>query len=270
MLFWGQNMKNIENIYNDYYARLTENEIYIFDYIMKHRHAVQKMSITDLAKILSVSKSTISRFTQKIGFSGYAEFKFYLTAEASAGNEDEQIDALAQLKLDTQATFEMFDQVNILPIVESIHDADNVFLYGTGWAQKNALNDFRRSILLNNKFSIDISAPLELKMASTSIKPGDVLIVASFSGNVTSIERELKVFKSKGAILIAVTELKPSILASLADYKIYFQTSKIEYRTTDYASMMPIHQATSLLHVAYFEYVRKLEIENNREEKERG
>lgn len=252
-------MKSIENIYNDNYQKLTENEIYMFDYIMKNNQTVPKMSITELAQILSVSKSTISRFTQKIGFSGYAEFKFYLNNELNSSIYDNEIDAIEHLKLDTQATFDMFDQTFTKPIVESIHDADNVFLYGTGWAQKNALNDFRRSILLNNKFSIDISAPLELKMASTSVKPGDVLIIASFSGNVSSIERELKVFKSKGAIIIAITEMKTSLLASLSDFKIYFQTTKIAYQHEDFASMLPIHQATGLLCVAYFEFVRDLE-----------
>lgn len=125
---------------------------------------------------------------------------------------------------------------------------------------KNALNDFRRSILLNNKFSIDISAPLELKIASASIKPGDVLIVASFSGNVKSIERELRVFKSKSAILIAVSEMHTSLLATLSDYAIYFKTTQFDYKDEAFASMLPIHQATNLLAIAYFEYVRKQEL----------
>lgn len=253
-------MRPIENIYNEFYSKLTENEIYIFDYIMKHGHAVRKMSITELASILAVSKSTISRFTQKIGFSGYAEFKFYLNNEADKQRHDSEIDPMGQLVADTQDTFKMFSNLQITPIVESIYDADNVFLYGTGWAQKNALNDFRRSILLNNKFSIDISAPLELKIASASIKPGDVLIVASFSGNVKSIERELKVFKSKGAILIAVSEMHTSLLATLSDYTIYFKTTRFDYKDEAFASMLPIHQATNLLAIAYFEYVRKQEL----------
>ena len=252
-------MKPIENIYNDLYSKLTENEIYIFDYIMKHSQTVRKMSITELATILAVSKSTISRFTQKIGFSGYAEFKFYPNNEADNQRHDSEIDPMGQLAADTQDTFKMFSNMQVEPIVESIFDADNVFLYGTGWAQKNALNDFRRSILLNNKFSIDISAPLELKIASASIKPGDVLIVASFSGNVALIERELKIFKSKGAILIAVSEMHTSLLASLADYTIYFKTTRFDYKDEAFASMLPIHQATNLLAIAYFEYVRKQE-----------
>lgn len=252
-------MRPIENIYNEFYGKLTENEIYIFDYIMKNSRTVRKMSITELATILAVSKSTISRFTQKIGFSGYAEFKFYLNNEADNKRYESKIDPVGQLVADTQDTFKMFSNLQSEPIVESIYDADNVFLYGTGWAQKNALNDFRRSILLNNKFSIDISAPLELKIASTSVKPGDVLIVASFSGNVQQIERELKVFKSKGAILIAVSEMHTSLLASLSDYTIYFKTTRFDYKDEAFASMLPIHQATNLLAIAYFEYVRDKE-----------
>lgn len=253
-------MRPIENIYNEFYKQLTENEIYIFDYIMKHSSAVRRMSITELATILAVSKSTISRFTQKIGFSGFAEFKFYLNNEADNQHGDSEIDPIGQLEADTKDTFKMFRHTQIEPIVESINDADNVFLYGTGWAQKNALNDFRRSILLNNKFSIDISAPLELKIASASIKPGDVLIVASFSGNVESVEGELRIFKSKGAILIAVTEMHTSLLATLADYTIYFKTTRFDYKEEAFASMLPIHQAANLLASAYFEYVRKQEL----------
>jgi len=258
-------MKSIEDIYNDNYSKLTENELYIFDYVLKNKKAIRRMSITDLAIILAVSKSTISRFTQKIGFSGFAEFKFYLNSEVEAIKDDLNFNVMEHLKEDVQETFRLFDKLNIEPILESIHDADKVFLYGTGWAQKNALNDFRRSILLYNKFSIDISAPLELKIASTSVKPGDVLIVASFSGNVQSIERELKVFKGNGAILIAVTELKTSLLASLADYEVYFQASRVAYKNEDFAAMLPIHQVTNLLNVAYFEYVRRLEANEDKE-----
>lgn len=77
IVFEAKKLKSIESLYNENYSKMSENELYIFDYVMKNIAPISRISITDLSKELAVSKSTISRFTQKIGFSGFSEFKFY-------------------------------------------------------------------------------------------------------------------------------------------------------------------------------------------------
>lgn len=250
-------MKSIESLYNKNYHKLSENDIYIFDYIMCYTEEVSRISITKLSKELAVSKSTISRFTQKIGFSGFSEFKFFLLNALQNPESEKTERSVDRVMDDMEATYKLFKQANLKGIIEALYVANDIFCYGTGWGQKTALDDLRRSMILCNKYTIDISARTELKMISRTATDKDVLIIASFSGDITSIAEELNIFRSRGATIIAITSIQASLLARIADYTIYFQTLAIPYNKEDMVSFLPVSQVTNLLFLEYFDYVRQ-------------
>lgn len=80
---------------------------------------------------------------------------------------------------DLEATYKLFNQANVEAIISVLHRANAIFCYGTGWGQKNALDDLRRSMIVCDKYTIEISARTELEMISRSAKENDVLIIAS-------------------------------------------------------------------------------------------
>lgn len=252
-------MKSIESLYNENYSNLSENELYIFDYVMKNTRAVSRISITDLSNNLAVSKSTISRFTQKIGFSGFSEFKFYLTDLKNNPKGIEKEKSVEMVMDDIEATYKLFNQANVEGIIAEIYNANHIFCYGTGWGQKNALDDLRRSMIICNKYTVEISAHTELEMISRSAQENDVLIIASLSGDVSSFENELNIFKSRGAKIIAITSIQASLLARIAQYTIYFQTISIPYKSDEMVSFLPVSLVTNMLFLEYFDYVRKLD-----------
>ena len=231
-------MKSIESLYNKNYSNLSENELYIFDYIMKNTEAVSRISITDLAKQLSVSKSTISRFTQKIGFSGFSEFKFYLTDITNNPKDMEKETSVEMVMDDIEATYKLFNQADVEGIIADIYKARNVFCYGTGWGQRNALDDLRRSMIVCNKYTVEISAHTELEMISRVANESDVLI-------------------------IAITSSQVRLLTRIAKYTIYFQTITIPYKNDEMVSFLPVSLVTNMLFLKYFDYVRKLEPEES-------
>jgi len=55
---------------------LTKSELKVCDLLLDNLHSVQEKSLTELAELIGVSKPTILRFCQKIGFGGYNEFKY--------------------------------------------------------------------------------------------------------------------------------------------------------------------------------------------------
>lgn len=252
----ARELKSIESLYNEHYTHLSENELYIFDYVMKNMSMVSRISITDLAKKLSVSKSTISRFTQKISFSGFSEFKFYLTDALKSPSSSKKEKSIEHVMIDLAATYKLFNQADVQAIIQKIYTAHDIFCYGTGWGQRNALDDFRRSMLLCNKYTNEISAHTELEIVSRSAQENDALIIASLSGNVESIEKELNIFKSRGAVIIAITSIQASLLARIADYTIYFQTTSIPYNNNDMVSFLPVGQVTNMLCLEYFDFIR--------------
>ena len=66
----------LEGIINEHFNELNENEKAIIEYIIKNKANCQEMTIIELAKETLTSKSSILRLTQKLGFSGYSEFKY--------------------------------------------------------------------------------------------------------------------------------------------------------------------------------------------------
>ena len=53
---------------------LNQSERELFDYVVKNMNEVKSWSIQKFAAEWLVSTTTIFRFTQKLGFSGYSEF----------------------------------------------------------------------------------------------------------------------------------------------------------------------------------------------------
>ncbi|MCY8507811.1 MurR/RpiR family transcriptional regulator, partial [Bacillus atrophaeus] len=72
---------SLEELINQHYNKLNDNDFYILKYILNHKHTCYLLGINDLAKECSVSRSSILRLSQKLGFSGYSEFRVYLKWE---------------------------------------------------------------------------------------------------------------------------------------------------------------------------------------------
>ena len=76
----------LEGIINGHFHELNENEKAIIEYIIKNKANCQEMTIIELAKETLTSKSSILRLTQKLGFSGYSEFKYSIRKDISKQN----------------------------------------------------------------------------------------------------------------------------------------------------------------------------------------
>ncbi len=55
---------------------LSNNELNVLKYVYEHSDEVLDMSIQTLAAQTSYSSATILRFCKKLGYSGFAEFKY--------------------------------------------------------------------------------------------------------------------------------------------------------------------------------------------------
>ena len=53
----------LEELLNQYSDRLSENDLYIWDYVEKHKKQCENMTIEELARKCNVSRTTVLRFT---------------------------------------------------------------------------------------------------------------------------------------------------------------------------------------------------------------
>ena len=68
----------LNELVNLHFDDLNESDLYIWNYIIHHRKECERLSIDELALRCSVSRSTILRFSKRLGLKGYAEFKVFL------------------------------------------------------------------------------------------------------------------------------------------------------------------------------------------------
>ena len=250
----------LEGIINEHFHELNENEKAIIEYIIKNKGKCQEMTIIELAKETLTSKSSILRLTQKLGFSGYSEFKYSIRKDISKQNNvGQEYDLYSMQIKDIETTKKIFEQTELTPILKQMQEAERVFCYGTGWGQRNVLADFLRSMIAVGKYPILLEAKRELEMASKSdIKPSDLLIVVSLSGDIREVEKEMGILKLKGIPIVSITSLSNNSLASLGKHNLYFQSTPVMQGDTEIVSFLPIHLTLDSLYRKYVDYTNSL------------
>lgn len=91
--------------------RFTSHERDVVSYILEHLNEVPSMSTGELARAAYTSKATVVRLCQKLGFSGYQEFKLKLVEEVSQRQRIDRI--LANEPITGESSYT--DIINTLP-----------------------------------------------------------------------------------------------------------------------------------------------------------
>ncbi|MCL6574184.1 MAG: MurR/RpiR family transcriptional regulator, partial [Bacillus sp. (in: Bacteria)] len=119
--------------------KLTNTEKDIANYIIKHPDEISLLSISQIAKKLHISPATITRFCQKISFSGFNEFKHELKRyidlrkKPTSMTDIKQIDYFAKLYQNhlniIDNTFKKVTYTDIQQAVALLTKASKVHVY---------------------------------------------------------------------------------------------------------------------------------------------
>ncbi|WP_318767292.1 MurR/RpiR family transcriptional regulator [Lactiplantibacillus carotarum] len=211
----------------DQVQQLNRLEIDIYKYIMGHPVEVSTMTIRQLADQSHVSATTILRFLKRMGYDGYAEFKFTLKEQLRKDAEQPVAQTVVPMRI-------FFDRMNMPDVTakikqatQLIHDAKMVVLVGSGTSEGLAsygthlLADFGiYSMLMNNTFQPHPVRALDL--SST------VLLMLSVSGETEDVIQQGVYYQQHGAKLIAVTASSRSTLAGIADVVLTYDTPEVQ------------------------------------------
>ena len=135
---------------NTNFDKLNDNDLHIAHFVNTHIEQCKTLKIQELSQYTHASNATIHRFTRKLGFDGYSDFKSYLKFESQSLHEV-PTDSIKQFKQEIETTFTYLERVNFNLITEKIDKATNVYLYGTGRAQKNVAEEAQRILLTMHK-----------------------------------------------------------------------------------------------------------------------
>ncbi|WP_227874519.1 MULTISPECIES: MurR/RpiR family transcriptional regulator [Tetragenococcus] len=244
---------NIETLINKHYDNLNENDQHIAKYVLGHETECKSLSIVQLAEVTLTSKSSILRFTQKLGFSGYSEFKYALKQQKAS--KQLQTSFVAMQQEDLLQTAKFFNQQNVTSVLQAFDQAETIYCYGTGWGQRDVLQNFIRSIIPLQRFPVHLQSQKELSIVlNGSITENDLIIILSLSGENKPQENILNQMKIKNIPILSITNMSRNRLASKATYNLYYQSTEIGESTDETFSMMPLFQIMDLFYRAYVDY----------------
>lgn len=203
------------------YEHLNDNDLLVWQYILKHKDQCKRMSIQELAASCNLSHTTILRFAKKLGFDGFSELKLSLKWE----DEEKAVPGRDELKLycaDVAATMEYLRSRDCSDLFELFDHAERVFAYGTGLVQKNAAEDMKKSFIFLNQQIVNLDGEAEMKVALNYCRDGDLFILLSHSGENQFAVDIAGRLKERGARIVSITRLGNNSLSRISDCHLYF------------------------------------------------
>lgn len=209
------------------HTSLRKSEKKIANYLQQHSHERLDLSITELAKLLKVSETTISRFCRVIGYQGFQDLKLSMAVSSNSVGEFKNIpptihegdstpeiskklaDSMGSSIAKTQQSLNMSD---IEAAVDAIAHSKQIFLYGIGGS----------SIIANAGHHLFTKAGLSCvaytdgymqTVSASMMKPESVVIGVSNTGVTKHVVDALNIASLKGAVTIGITSEPESALA---------------------------------------------------------
>ncbi|MDO5408196.1 MAG: MurR/RpiR family transcriptional regulator [Eubacteriales bacterium] len=250
----------LEGLVSKYYDKLNPNDIIIWQYVFSHKEYCIHMSIEQVAEACSVSRSTVMRFAQKIGLSGFSELKAHLRWET--GEISCETDNLVNIVCDTNArTIQYFREQNCDEICRFLNSAKRIFCYGTGQAQKSVAGEFQRMMLSLNILVHEISGEGELrKIAYMMQEKEDVVIIISKSGESNLLRDVMFLLNSRKVPVISLTRYGNNSLARMSTCNLFVDIEDISLLSnTNYSSMTQMFLVLEILFTKFVEYRKHAE-----------
>ncbi|MER2058514.1 MAG: MurR/RpiR family transcriptional regulator [Niallia sp.] len=226
-----------------YYARLSEKEKKIADYILEHPEKIIHSTINELAEDLGVADATVFRFCKRIGFKGYQAMKIALASEVIEPIQQihEEISENDSVKTVTEKVFksnvrtlentlEILNGHSIQKAVELLLQAKRVEFYGTGGSAVIAMDAFHKFVRTGIKAFSFIDSHFQL-MSSSQLSENDVAVIISHSGTNKDTINIMKTAKNNGAKTIGITGYPKSPIGQNSDVALFTSSEETEYRS---------------------------------------
>lgn len=228
--------------------RLSAAEGRVAETILGDPTLVVDLAINDLARLCRTSLSTVARFAQSLGFSGYRELRVAVARsvtlaqaqQARFGLDTTAIDPhdgpgaiaakLAAQEIDAiEKTARALDEAALDRVARALVAARHIDLFGQAASSLTA-QDLQLK-LSRIGCSVSHSADPHLAITTASLRsPEDVAIAFSHGGETAETVRALEVTRDTGALAVAVTSDADSPLAAVADVVLLSQAQESPYR----------------------------------------
>ncbi|MFB5936804.1 MurR/RpiR family transcriptional regulator [Peribacillus frigoritolerans] len=243
--------------------KFTKTEEELAHYILQRPEEVSQLTISQIAKKLHISPATITRFCQKLAFSGFNEFRHELKRFVDLRNTPKnmknikQVDYFAKLYQDhlgiIDNTFHITTYDNIQKAVSFLTKANKIHVYGIG-SSGIAAQEFKSKFFRIGLTVEAITDPHQSMMDAALSNENSVVIGISISGTTKEVISAVKIAKKQGACILVFTGDKNSNLSQLGDLTLLVTSKNSMHMGQNISPLLPLLLLFDLL---YTELVAK-------------
>ncbi len=233
--------------------KVTKSDKILIEYIDRVKDTVIYKSISELAKESDLGEATITRFTKKLGYSGFQEFKITLAKELSIQAEKnivhpsisryedvcETANKLFASTFDVlQETITTLDTEMVSRCRKSLLEAERIYLMGIGHSGIIAM-DFNYKLMRIGLNTFPINDSHTMLMMASIMKEEDVVLAISHSGETNEMIETAKIAKQQGARIISLTQNSMNVLRKMADIQLTYCSNETLFETGSVNSKIP-------------------------------
>lgn len=225
------------------YPSLTDAAKKIADFILSSHNEAVYLNISELARRVGVSESTITKFIKTIGYNGFHELKICLARNPGVTQSTDDV-IYGEISLDDSVEAichnlyynnmeALKDSLRILDF-ESVEKAAGLILkarkvdiYSLGSSTVAALNAKMRLYRLG-VMCFTYNDPHEQIVSASLLRKGDVAIAISNSGRSGDVVKALDIAKQSGASTLCITNYDDTPITHFSDIKLFTSTKDSE------------------------------------------
>lgn len=204
------------------------------------------MTCQKLANQCGVSKTVVINMSQKLGFEGYNDLRFFLKNQ----KKDTPLEDIEAVENEIIHNVSKTIQLNKKEVMEkaatTIAQAKCVYIISRG-TSKAVGNYFSHLLLTLNVKCINIPDYNLLSIIAKQMTHDEVLIAISLSGKTPIIVETAKVVKAYGNHLITITAFANSSLTQYSDLSLYCATSTTDTKVNDVVTRIGMFTIIDLL-----------------------
>lgn len=204
--------------------QLTAAEAKVGEYFAQHPESVYR-SITEVVELSSLSYGSIIRFCQKLGCSGFQEFKVLLAQELGAARstppEDEPVRRVLERAVgDVRSTELTIDRGVLGEIAAAICAAGHVLIGAVASSAPSALSLDWKLTRLGVRAHHECEGYV-LGVRASLLGPGDLFIAISSSGSTKDVIAAAERARAHKALVVAITNFPRTPLGELAHLRVH-------------------------------------------------
>lgn len=231
---------------------LGENDKSVAQFILKHENEVARLTISQIAEGCNVSQAAVVRFCKLFNCEGFKDFRHRLTKDILEqakkpqipsqyvttdlhGNED--VSAIAERIVahgmrSIQETYDMLNRQDLERAIDLLENTPRIDFIGYGASGIVAMDAHQKFLRIGKVCNTSQDSHVQMTLVS-SLRPGDVAVVISYSGKTIDAIENATVAKSRGASVIALTRYgSDNPLAKLSDIVLYTTSPEVVYRSS--------------------------------------